>query len=392
MNTLFSEIKSKLFISRWINSNRNVLAIYSRLQAELPKDYRKKFYKTWVLSHIGARKKLIGKKKKDYSPLTLKISPTMRCNLSCLGCFATDYPVESDMNYQHLVKIVEEAYKVGIPSVGVIGGEPLLFSNIFNLFKKFENIGFYLVTNGTKITNTVIENLTKLPNVITIFSIDGFEDVNDFLRGKGVFQKIMNSMYMMKSKGLAFGFSTSVHHKSKTDVLSEKFIDLMIEKGCIVGAFLPYIPVGKTPQYDLICSEEEIVDYYNKLEWYAQTKPILILKEGWSDGSFLNSGCAAGDTMHVTEKGEAEPCNGIEFFVDNTNESTVEEILNSDFFRDIRKLNAKGIKKCITLTKPEAILDIVKKYNAKPTHELALQHLKEYIKIRDTVRLEKVIR
>jgi MoaA/NifB/PqqE/SkfB family radical SAM enzyme len=386
-----SKIKSKLFISNWINNNKNILAVYSRLKKELPREYRKKFYNIWILNHIGARKRLSGKKNKDYSPLTLKISPTMRCNLSCLGCFATDYPVESDMSFVHLCKIVEEAKNTGIPSVGIIGGEPLLLPNIFDLFIKFKNIGFYLVTNGTKITDTVVEELTRLPNVITIFSIDGFEEVNDYLRGKGVFQRIMNSMDMMKSKGLAFGFSTSVHQKSKADVLSEQFIDLMIKKGCIVGAFLPYIPVGKTPQYDLICSEEEILEYYRILERHAQTKPILILKEGWSDSSFLNSGCAAGDTMHITEKGEAEPCNGIEFFVDNTNQSTVEEIFNSGFFREIRRLNNQSIKKCITLTKPEAILEIVEKYNAKPTHEFALKHLKEYVNIKKSIGLNKSV-
>jgi len=254
MNNLMSKMRGRFFISSWINNNKNIMSIYFRLKRELPKAYRKKFYKSWILNHIGARKRLEGNKNKDFAPLTLKISPTMRCNLNCIGCFATDYPVESDMDYEHLSKIVEEANKIRIPSVGIIGGEPLLLSNIFDLFKRFKDIGFYLVTNGTKITNKVIEDLTKLPNVITIFSIDGFEEVNDYLRGKGVFQKIINSMDMMKSKGLAFGFSTSVHQKSKADVLSEEFIDLMVEKGCIVGAFLPYIPVGKTPQYDLICS------------------------------------------------------------------------------------------------------------------------------------------
>jgi len=280
--------------------------------------------------------------------------------------------------------IIEQVSSGGIPSVGIIGGEPLLIDNIFSVLEKFRSVGFYFVTNGLLVDEKVVSQLYNLPHVVTIVSNEGFEKTTDYLRGPGVFQKIIKAMQKMKEAKLVFGFSTTVHKENLEEVISDEYIEFMIEQGCCFGAFLPYIPVGSDPRYDVVCSSEEVATYYERLDEISNSKPILILKEGFSDGSFLNDGCGAGHTIHITSKGEAEPCNGIEFYTHTTHQSTIEDIFQSDFFNEIRKLNAQNGKKCITITQPESILQIVKKYDAKPTHKYALDHLQEYINIRQS--------
>jgi MoaA/NifB/PqqE/SkfB family radical SAM enzyme len=215
--------------------------------------------------------------------------------------------------------------------------------------------------------------------VTPVFSVDGFEETNDRWRGQGVFQKITAAMRKMKEARIVFGFSTVVHKENLKEVISERYLGFMIDSGCFIGGFLPYIPVGDSPRHDVICSSTEVADYYRELDRISTGRPILVLKEGFSDGSFLNDGCGAGNTMHITSRGEAEPCNGIEFFVDRVQEKSLKELMTSDYFNDIRRLNDENGNRCIAITRPESVLQIVKKHGARATHEKALEHLEEYV-------------
>jgi MoaA/NifB/PqqE/SkfB family radical SAM enzyme len=310
------------------------------------------------------------------------MSPTLRCNLECKGCFAANYLTENDLSLDVLEKIVSQSGAMGVPSFGVIGGEPLLVPDIFKLFKKFPEKGFYLVTNGTMVDDKVIEALRGLPNVVTIFSIEGFRETNDALRGEGVFDKVMATMKKMKEAGLIFGFSTVVHKENMNEVVTEEYFDFMIDQGCCFCGILAYIPVGIVPKYHAVCNREQVSAYYKEIDRITSTRPLLVLKEGYSDGTFLNKGCASGHTIHITAGGEAEPCNGIEFFTHNINDSGVQDIFMSDFFKDIRKLHPENERRCLAITDPEGILKVVKKHNAKPTHARALEHLEEYVSVR----------
>lgn len=378
MRTMWKSLTAAGALALWFRRSRNLLGVKRRLTRQLPGPYRRRVYKTWVLSHLGARREHARAANGGFTPLTIKISPTMRCNLSCVGCFAGSYPITGDMSFDTMTRIVQEAMALKIPSVGVIGGEPLLHPAVFDLFAQWPDVGFFLVTNGTRVTPDVIHRLKDMPNVITSFSVDGFQRTHDALRGEGVYVKILDAMARFKATGLAFGFSTTVHKRNLREVISEEYLDLMIGCGCLFGAFLPYIPVGSNPMYDTVCSEDEARDYYRKLDAIGATRPILILKEGYSDGTFLNSGCAAAHTMHITEKGEIEPCNGIEFATDTVHGTTLEGALMSEFFRDIRKLHVGSSRKCLVIAQPDAILEIVKRHRARPTHGEALEHMEHY--------------
>lgn len=376
---MFQILLRKFELGNWIQKNQNLLHLRKKLRAEIPKDYLRGFYRIWLYDHLMTRLKHKDDKNRELAALTLKISPTMRCNLSCKGCFASNYPPSEDLTLETMKRLIGQASSAGIPSVGVIGGEPLLVPAIFELFRLFPNMGFYLVTNGLLVDEFAVKELKKLPNVVTIFSLEGFRETTDDLRGEGVYDRIVSAMRLMAEAKLIFGFSTVVHKENLNEVISKEFIDSMIENRCFFGGFLPYIPVGSHPRYDVVCSQQEVSQYYSRLDVLTRSKPILILKEGYDDGTFLNSGCGAGHTIHVTARGEAEPCNGIEFSTHNIHHSAIADILFSDFFRDIRALLKKYGNQCLTINRPEEILRIIQKYRAIPTHDKALEHLEGYI-------------
>ncbi len=66
------------------------------------------------------------------------------------------------------------------------------------------------------------------------------EEVNDLRRGKGVFQKVMRAMDIMKKHKLLFGTSISatqvLNYKTVT---SDEFLDMIIAKGVKWAMVLP---------------------------------------------------------------------------------------------------------------------------------------------------------
>lgn len=379
MKNPFTELLDRTALRGWIGKNRNLLMVRKRLSAQLPAKYRRGFYRTWVLSHMGVRRKHLRLPAGTLTPLTIKISPTMRCNLRCLGCFAGNYTDRDDMKFETMQSIVEQAEGIGIPSVGILGGEPLLLPKIFDLFRDHRKIGFYIATNGTLVTEEIVAKLSELPHVITAFSVDGFEEVNDKFRGRGVFRKVVRSMKLMKAGGVAFGFSTTVHKGNLDEVISARYLDFMIECGCLFGAFLPYVPVGTDPAYELVCSEDDVKEYYKKVDEILADRALLVLKEGYSDGTFLNSGCGAGHTLHITSSGEVEPCNGIQFFKDNILTSQLKDIYASPYFEDIRKLHPEDRRECLVIARPREVMEVVEKHLAAESHRDAMSHLEKYI-------------
>ena len=380
--SLLDFVFQRTFVNRWIGANENLLLLQRRLRREIPGPLRRGFYRTWVFSHITARRQQFAAGDSELAPLTIKVSPTLRCNLQCRGCFAGSFPSRGDLAIDVMERTVKQAGALGIRSVGVIGGEPLLVPGIFDLFARFPRTGFYLVTNGTLVDDDTVARLRSLPNVITIFSIEGFEQTNDALRGVGVFRRVMDGMRRLREGKVIFGFSTVVHRENVGEVVSERFIDFLIEQGCLFGGFLPYVPVGSTPRFEIVSDEDEVRAYYDRLDAIVRTRPILILKEGTSDGSFLNTGCGAGHTMHVTANGEAEPCNGIEFYTERIQDSEPQRVLASPFFRDIRRLHHGTERHCLVINEPEAVLEVVQRHGARPTHLRALEHLERYTAFR----------
>lgn len=273
---------------------------------------------------------------------------------------------------------MRQASDAGVGTMGIIGGEPLLVPDIYELFAEFPHVGFYLVTNGTLVDQEVVDRLTTLPNVVPIVSLEGFENTNDALRGEGVYRKVLAAMKQMRDARLIFGFSTTVHRENVDEVVSVAFVDHMIAQGCYFGGFIPYIPVGASPRYALVCSEQEVRGYYQRLDRMARTRPIAILKEGYSDGTFFNQGCRAGSTIHITATGQAEPCNGIEFYTHDIGHHTIEQVLTSPFFQAIRDLHPDGPRRCLVDTDPDGVLRAIATHGAVETHDGALAHLQEW--------------
>ncbi|MCT7443408.1 radical SAM protein, partial [Escherichia coli] len=73
------------------------------------------------------------------TPFVILISPSMRCNLRCRGCYASSYSKEDDITYEELDRIIGEAIEIGIYYFIILGGEPFFYKDLLKIYEKYND-------------------------------------------------------------------------------------------------------------------------------------------------------------------------------------------------------------------------------------------------------------
>ena len=119
------------------------------------------------------------------------VNITNRCNLRCRHCFVfreenpNDPRGEMDSRTM-LAKLAELQERHCIHTMLWMGGEPLLRPDVLR-----EGVKLFARNNIT--TNGTLE-LMDMPRCVYIVSIDGPPELNDAVRGKGSFEKVMDTL------------------------------------------------------------------------------------------------------------------------------------------------------------------------------------------------------
>ncbi len=235
------------------------IELVKRIMGGTCKSCREKMAVNLIANGFLIRDKLRAKEEKDggFTPTALLISPTMRCNIKCVGCYAANYNMDEDMKPEVFKRVISEAEEMGTGFITLLGGEPFVYPDLLDILGSFKNMYFNVFTNGTMLTDENVEKLKKYGNVFVTFSIEGFKKETDERRGKGVYEKVMAGMDSLREAGIPFGYSVCVTNKNIEKISSDEFIDMMIEKGALLMWFFLYMPVGRKPDTDLMPTPEQ---------------------------------------------------------------------------------------------------------------------------------------
>ncbi len=327
------------------------------------------------------------KKREEFSlknntpqPFFFVISPTMKCNLHCLGCYAGNYPRKDKLSHEIIDRILKDAKTMGIYFVTVSGGEPFFRDDLMELFARHNDIYFQVFTNGTLIDTKLAQKISQLGNIAPVISCEGFEQETDHRRGKGTFKRICKAMDNLKEAGVIFGFSTVPAAYNYSTLLKEEYYEFLVKKGALFGWLFQYIPIGFRPSPELMLTPEQRVTLYERIKEIRNTYPLFIA-DFWNDGPYVN-GCLAGARtdsgyFHINSNGDIEPCVFAHFAVDNILDiynrgGHLWDALNSDFFKEIRNgqpWNENHQMPCMIIDNPQCLRNVVKKTHPYPTHE-----------------------
>ncbi len=321
----------------------------------------------------GQPRRLAFTKKYGFNPPNfLAISPTMRCNLRCFGCYAWQYSKKNDLSYNVCNRVIDESNNIGLYFFVITGGEPFCWDKLYGFLKRHNESFFQIYTNGQLIDDKAAKKLAELGNAIPCISVEGFKRETDQRRGKGAWSKIMKAMDLLNENGVLFGFSVTATRANNELVVSDEFVDLFVEKGAFIGWYFNYIPIGKSPDMELMPTPGQRDRRRKRILEIRKNKNIVIA-DFWNDGPLVN-GCMAGgkNYLHINVNGDVEPCVFVHFAADNIKEKSMIEVLNSDFFKGFRKrqpYTKNHLRPCCIIDNPHVLREIVAETGAYPTHD-----------------------
>lgn len=372
------KIQINLIRESFLRKKGWVYGFSQRMLKEWHPNCKEKFIKNFVFGGWQRKNKLREKTEKEgsFTPATVLISPLMRCNYHCVGCYAQNYTKADDMPEELFERIVKEGEEMGVQFYTLLGGEPLLiFDRIYRIFKKYNDTAWaQLFTNASLLTEDVAKKLQELGNLFIQFSVEGFEKETDERRGKGAFKTTMKAMEICQKYGIPHGFSVTYTSKNADVVTSDEFIDLMIEKGCVWGWYFLYMPVfGEKEDISLMPSPEQRYNLWKRHQEIRNEKPIITI-DFWGDAPLVG-GCIAGKHyIHINNKGEVEPCIFTHFAADNIKGKSLKEVMASPLFkkyREIQPYDKNLLLPCPLIDHPRIIRELVKRFHLHPTHPQA---------------------
>ncbi|MFZ5823170.1 MAG: radical SAM protein [Bacillota bacterium] len=138
------------------------------------------------------------------------------CNLRCKTCFVDGYhrfdnPVT--VPRERVRAIMEAGRERYGGTLHLMGGEPMLHPELLEIMADGFALGFTDVlinTNGTRMDAETAARLAAFAAVDVLVSLDGPEELNDEIRGPGVYQRAMETIGLLTAAGVATSIMVTV--------------------------------------------------------------------------------------------------------------------------------------------------------------------------------------
>lgn len=369
---------------RWLfETDHPHLLWWQRLLGDIHFNYRKKFildiFIRGYFSDSAKRRKELAKQIGFHPPSVMLFSVTQNCNFNCAGCWAHNYDVKEELTYEQWRKVLKEARdEIGIHLFSVVGGEPFIRPDFLDLTEEFSDCAFMTFTNGSLLTDKVIERLQKTGNVYPMLSINGWRETNDAVRGKGSFDMLMEKMDKLRKAGILFGASLTATSKNAEEIASDEFLQMLSDKGAMSTWTFHYVPVGENPDPSLLTTPEQR-ELLRMATVNARNMLPMFAVDFWADAPML-LGCIAGGKQyfHVNSRGDIEPCAFVHFATHNVKNSTIVEGLKSEFMTAIRNgipYDNNMLRPCMIVDRAEALREYYEKYKPYETHRGAADYI-----------------
>ena len=305
----------------------------------------------------------------EFFPPFLYVSVINSCNLRCQGCWVDVAAKQSKIEVEAMDRLITEAKAMGNSFFGILGGEPFMHPELLEILGKHRDVYFQVFTNGHFITEDVAKELRRCGNVTPLISVEGSEIVSDVRRGReNVFSQSMAGIEACLAHRVMTGVCTSLC-QTNYDLLSEKWLDRLIEMGVFYTWFHIYRPVGPDACPDLALTPEQQLEARKFVVEMRAKKPIIIVDAYYDGEGRALCPAATGFTHHISPWGDIEPCPIIQFAKESIHDDRpLKDTFNdSEFLRDFRELAASSTRGCIVLERPDLLRELADKHAAKDT-------------------------
>jgi MoaA/NifB/PqqE/SkfB family radical SAM enzyme len=223
-------------------------------------------------------------------PNYAEVRVTEGCNSKCITCTAWKNSREGELSTQEMIDALKQLREIGVDSIRISGGEPLIRSDIVELVKECKLLKFqeiYIATNGLLLQQKA-EELVKSGVTHIGVSLDGIRETNDTIRRVPKdYEKVLNGIEAVKKTAKNVG--TEVPVTIFTTLLQQNIHEVpsLLELSENIGARWCFSLLdGNIDLFEGIDISEfavadwkiidETIDYLEKL-WYE--KPWLVFSQ-----------------------------------------------------------------------------------------------------------------
>lgn len=182
---------------------------------------------------------------------------TLRCNSKCIHCGSNaGYSRSNELTTNEALALVKELSDCGYKGIALMGGEPLLREDWFEIGKevKKQKMQLSIITNGILLEKYLKEIKNLKTDCVTLSLDGGKAETHDYLRGhKGSFNNNIKLMELLKQHQLDVSIITTVN---KINLKELKLIkDIVLDRD-IAWQIQIALPIGRFPR-DLVISQDE---------------------------------------------------------------------------------------------------------------------------------------
>lgn len=279
----------------------------------------------------------------------LQVHLSEKCNLKCKHCYQEGEDCGSYIDLQSFSTLLEQFKEITLATgekdmvLNLTGGEPLLFNNILDYIDLARSKGIIdirLLTNGLLLTKELLEQF-KQRNIKLQVSIEGNRECNDFIRGKGTYDKILEKISLAKSLDIPLLVSYTLNG------LNCQYVSEVIDKVYKAGArgiwFDRVIPFNDNLP---IMTEEQFIFTMQaisiKQKEYQGTNFNVQLQRGLQ--FFFDNKCSGcyhcsviNRAFTVLSNGDVLPCRRMPIILGNFKQNTLLEIYKTNQCRKVEQ-------------------------------------------------------
>ena len=293
----------------------------------------------------------------------VRLSLTDRCNLNCVYCMPKGQsPIflkkDEIMSVDEIYKICLYLSKIGIDTIKLTGGEPLLREDFEDVVKKIKTIdaikNITLTTNGTRLEeylDFLYEQDIKNINIsLDSLSPQKYKDITNFK---------LDKILMVIKKLKKYNFFKIKINVVPIDISKEDISDLVnyTQENDIKLRFIEMMPIGYGNHFNFISSDEIISMISEKYGDYKRSEKVhgngpavyfsffKLKTEIGFISAMSHMFCDSCNRVRISCDGKIKPC------------------LNYEYSVDIRKMMLQGVEEDIIVKK---IADTI--YNKPKSH------------------------
>ncbi|HLC82035.1 MAG TPA: radical SAM protein [Candidatus Nanoarchaeia archaeon] len=156
-----------------------------------------------------------------YAPIRLYFELTRACNLRCKTCFnSSAKPLSDEMSTADVMRTIEGIASDSVLDIRFSGGELTQRVDWTSILARSLELGLgtSVNTSGVYESQKTIYDLTSLGLDQVTISIDGSREFHDYIRGKGTFNRALDTLAQLHSANVPLRVDTVLTKGSATDM------------------------------------------------------------------------------------------------------------------------------------------------------------------------------